>query len=151
MSSVFNSHVWHQQRKVTPFAGSGGYRYRRYRWYDPERERARVQAANMDRWLGMSARMTVGDAARQTTSALSAAGCSFRLVDGNGRAHGSRLQVILIGSTTCLVEDQQGRQRIVGHVARVRVVKRQAEDPHSFNSRVLQRAHRQLITSKETP
>lgn len=157
-SATRTPHVWHQGRKVTPFAGAGRYPYRRiyggYRggWDDPQRMHRRWKEA-ISRRRGVG---TIGQPPKHTTIVECAAG-SFRLLDAHGKPHGRRYAKVgpqrevpvrrgvwsWLTRHDLLVIDQRGNQLWLDGRTLVRLVDQQPEDYHSYASRVLTRAHKQ--------
>lgn len=155
-------HVWHQQRKVTPYAGASARRhgYYGYRYIGPEEMRLRTRAANMARYR-RNAPATVADRARPTNTLDKArwSDSDFRLVDAHGRARGQRYtctrnlrRVDAPGWQDCneyQVIDASGRTLWLSGSTRIRIINRQQEDLMSEASRLLTRAHRQFTKGTE--
>lgn len=136
-------HVWHQQRKVTPFAGSSTRYHYWTRWTHPQEAADRHHAAVIARCLHES--VTVAAPARLVRRASRVApGFHVRQVDDHGSTYGPRLLVVdhkatisALGYDLTLVERPNGQRFHLAHDARVRLVVRQAEDPHSIACRAL--------------
>lgn len=113
-------------RLVVPRPGQPG----RRGWYGQWRDRGQAY----DLWreqerarLRLMARAPVGDLKRVTTYLRNVPlGRWCRKVDGHGQCFGPRLQ----------------READLPETTRVRIVRRQEEDPHSQLSRMLKRAHK---------
>lgn len=151
-------HVWHQGTKVTPFAGIayrrhyGGYSHP-YR-IEAQREHLRIVAQRAD-FYRMHGPGTIGESTKRTTTVALTFSAWFRLLDEHGKPYGRRFHCTgrereVRGGKWYAVKmyqvvDQQGTVGEIQGSQRVRMVDPQPEDYHSFNSRVLTRAHRRLL------
>jgi hypothetical protein len=147
-------HVWHQGRKVTPWAGTPMYRWH---WRRGPQTRAELQAIDRARRAALPVPPTVGDRTSQVTTVAGATRRHFRLVDKHGKAIGPRLQRTgLHRDSDCFYErweyqvtDDKGRQSWLDGAARVRLVARQAEDAHSRACRALKAQWRHAIRTEQ--
>jgi hypothetical protein len=125
----------------------GGYSYPAYRYpYGAPAllERQRLEA-NRKRWRALSRAVgTRGDAAKCTTTVVSAWDRSFRLVDTHGQCYGRRYGYFgcfrcdeRTGRREFLVSSAQGDSIWLDQYTRIRIVDAQPEDLHSRFSRML--------------
>jgi hypothetical protein len=129
---------------VTPFAGYRGRRHHyshNWSWAGPEAAIARHRAAQRARWRNSAIR-TIADAARPAHYLSPTLTAHFRRVDQHGKVFGPRLQLtgerwMYRNQDVLVAQDDRGRTHSLKTGCRIRVVKRQPEDPHSAACRAL--------------